>query len=81
MSSLLCMCILLQSNKAKQLWLTMDLEDHVTECCEWAEVMIIPPTFSIRFMTLLTSRAHCNVPTYIYPFYAVCLAVLLGLLE
>ena len=28
----------LQSKTAKQVWLAMDVEDHVTEYSEWAEV-------------------------------------------
>ena len=28
----------LQSKKAKEVWLTADIEDHVTERSEWAEV-------------------------------------------
>ena len=28
----------LQSREAKEVWLTLDVKDHVTECCEWAEV-------------------------------------------
>lgn len=27
-----------QSREAKEVWLTLDVRDHVTECCEWAEV-------------------------------------------
>lgn len=27
-----------QSREAKEVWLTLDVKDHVTECCEWAEV-------------------------------------------
>ena len=28
----------LQSREAKEVWLTLDVKDRVTECCEWAEV-------------------------------------------
>jgi len=31
----------LQSNKAKEVWLTVDIEDHVTERSEWAEVSCV----------------------------------------
>lgn len=31
----------LQSNKAKEVWLTSDMEDHVTEQSEWAEVSCV----------------------------------------
>ena len=31
----------LQSNKAKEVWLTVDIEDHVTEQSEWAEVSCV----------------------------------------
>lgn len=31
----------LQSNKAKEVWLTADIEDHVTEQSEWAEVSCV----------------------------------------
>lgn len=31
----------LQSNKAKEVWLTADIEDHVTERSEWAEVSCV----------------------------------------
>ena len=30
-----------QSREAKEVWLTLDVKDHVTERCEWAEVSCV----------------------------------------
>ena len=39
-------CTLMQSKKAKEVWLELDVKDHVADSCLWAEVC---HTFVISF--------------------------------